>query len=223
MHSRQVIRLLGVRKEDIYLMQSKNRVHANRIKYVAKIGVLAAVAFLLMLLEFPLSFIAPAFYELDLSEVVVFIGSFALGPLAGVLIELLKNLLNILITGSTTAYVGEFANFVTGCALVLPAAWLYKYKKSRAGALWGMLLGTVCLATVGGLMNYFVLVPTFSKLYELPIEAIVSMGRDINPAITDLPRLIVFAVVPFNVLKGVLVSAITFLLYKRVAPILKNT
>lgn len=189
------------------------------LKYIAKIGVLSAVAAVLMLFELPLWF-APPFYKLDFSEIPILIGSFALGPLAGVIMELLKNLINLLLDGTTTAFVGEFANFVTGCAFVLPAALIYKHHKSLKTAILGMLTGTASLIFVGALMNYFILIPTFSKLYELPLEVIVAMGTKVNASITDLKTLVVFAVMPFNLLKAVACSAVTLLLYKRVSKIL---
>lgn len=191
------------------------------LMYVTKVGILSALAAVLMLFEFPLPFIAPPFYKLDLSELPVLIGSFALGPMAGVLIELIKNLLNLLFEGTTTAFVGEFANFVTGCAFVLPAAIWYRAKKTRRAALCGMTLGTATLAVVGTLLNYFVLIPMYSTLYNLPVADIVALGTAINPAITDLPMLLVLAVAPFNLIKGVVISALTFVLYKRVSPLLK--
>lgn len=189
------------------------------LKYIAKVGVLSAVAALLMLLEIPLWF-APSFYELDLSELPILIGGFALGPWAAVLIELLKNLLNLIMNGTSTAFVGEFANFVTGCALVLPAALIYKYKKTLKGAILGLAVGALSLVVVGAAINYFVLIPAFSSLYGLPIEAIVAMGTKVNGAIKDLPTLIVFAVMPFNLLKAIVCSLLTMLLYKRLSKIL---
>ena len=192
-----------------------------RMKYVAKIGILSAMAAVLMGLDFPLPF-APSFYQLDFSEVVVYIGSFALGPVAGILIELLKNLLKILVLGSNTAYVGELANFITGCMLVLPAAFLYQRKRTFKMALWGMVIGTVCLSVTSVFLNYYLLIPTYSEMFHLPLETIIGMGQAINPQITDLASLIAFAVVPFNAFKGVVVGALTMLLYKRVAPILKK-
>ncbi len=192
-----------------------------RIKYIAKVGVLSAIAAVLMGLDFPLPF-APSFYQLDFSEVVVYIGSFALGPVAGILIELLKNLLKILVLGSSTAYVGELANFITGCVLVLPAALLYKKNRSFKTALWGMIIGTVCLSVASAFLNYYLLIPTYSEMYHLPLETIIGMGQKINPQITNLASLIAFAVVPFNVFKGVIVGTLTMLLYKRVAVILKK-
>ena len=191
------------------------------LSYITKVGILSALAAVLMLIEFPLPFIAPPFYELDFSELPVLIGSFALGPVAGVLIELFKNLLNLLINGTDTAFVGEFANFLMGCAFVLPAAIWYRLKKSRKAALLGMALGTIALTVVGTLVNYFVLIPMYSVLYNLPIDVIVGMGTAINPAITNLPMLVVLCVAPFNLIKGVIISALTFVLYKRVSPLLK--
>ena len=141
-------------------------------------------------------------------------------PIAGVIMELLKNLLNIVFNGTTTAYVGEFANFVTGCAFILPAAFIYKYNKTIKGAIAGMTIGAISLAAVGGILNYFSLVPAFSSLYGMPIEAIVGMATKINPLITNLKTMIVFAVAPFNLLKGVVCSVISLILYKRISKIL---
>lgn len=192
---------------------------SKTLHYIIKIAILSAIASVIMLFEFPLWF-APGFYKLDLSETVILMGSFAMGPIAGVLIELLKNLLNILINGTTTAYVGEFANFVTGCAFVVPAALIYKYKKTFKGALGGMIIGTLSLATVGALINYFVLIPAFSKLYNLPIDSIIEMGSALNPLVADLKTLVVFAVAPFNIIKGVICSILSIILYKRLSNIL---
>lgn len=194
---------------------------ASKINYIAKIAVLSAIAFIIMRLELPLPFIAPTFYEMDFSEVIVLIGSFALGPMAGVIIELLKNILNILFTGSTTAYVGELANFVTGCAFVLPAAFLYRHKKDRRHAVLGMVAGTLTLAVAGGLINYFIMVPLYAKLY-MPLDTIIGMATEIFPSIDSLWKMILLCVVPFNLIKGVLCSVLTFLLYKRIAVLLKK-
>ena len=195
--------------------------HANKINYIAKVAILSAIAFIIMLFEMPLAFIAPTFYEMDFSDVIALVGSFALGPVAGVLIELLKNLLNILFTGSSTAYVGEFANFVTGCAFILPAALVYKFRKTRKHAVIGLILSTLSLAIVGGLINYFVMVPMYAELY-IPMETIIGMASAIIPAVDSLWKMILLCVVPFNLIKGVLCGLITFVLYKRLAVLLKK-
>ena len=195
--------------------------HANKINYIAKVAILSAIAFIIMLFEMPLAFIAPTFYEMDFSDVIALVGSFALGPVAGVLIELLKNLLNILFTGSSTAYVGEFANFVTGCAFVLPAALVYKFNKTRKHAVIGLILSTLSLAIVGFLINYFVMVPMYAELY-IPMETIIGMASAIIPAVDSLWKMILLCVVPFNMIKGVLCGVITFVLYKKLAVLLKK-
>ena len=189
------------------------------IRYMARVAVLTAIASVLMLLEFPLWF-APGFYKLDVSEAVILMGGFALGPGAAILIEFLKNLINILLNGTTTAYIGEMANFITGCAFVVPAAVIYKYHKNKKSALISMVAASLSLMVIGSLLNYFVLIPAFSRFYNLPVEDIISMGAAVNPLVTDLKSLVVWAVAPFNLVKGVLCSTLAMLLYKRVSKIL---
>ena len=190
-----------------------------RIHYIVKIAVLTAIAAVIMLFEFPLPF-APGFYKLDLSETVILMGGFAMGPVAAVLMELLKNLINILLNGTSTAYIGELANFVIGCALVVPASLIYKYHKSMKGAIVSLAVGIVTLAVIGALMNYFVLIPAFSKFYGLTIENIVGAGSAVNPLVSDLKTLVVFAVAPFNLVKGLLCGGLNLLLYKRLSKVL---
>ena len=189
------------------------------IRYMTRVAILTAIASVMMLLEIPLWF-APGFYKLDLSELVILMGGFALGPGAAVLIEFLKNLINILLNGTDTAYIGEFANFITGCAFVVPAALIYKYHKNKKGALISMIAGSLSLALIGSLLNYFVLIPAFSRFYNLPIENIIGMGAAVNPLVSDLKSLVVCAVAPFNLVKGIICSVLAMLLYKRVSKIL---
>ncbi len=198
------------------------KLHNTRTVYLVKIAILSAIAFVMMLFEVPVPFIAPSFYEIDFSEVIVLIGSFALGPVAGVLIELLKNILNIIITSTDTVGVGELANFVTGCAYLLPAAIMYRYRRDRKHAIIGILLGTLSLALVGSLLNYLVMIPLYSNLFHLPIETIVGMGHSIFPVIDTLWELVLFCVVPFNLIKGTLCGILVLLLYKRLAVLLKT-
>ena len=189
------------------------------IRYIARIAVLTAIASVMMLFEFPLWF-APGFYKLDVSELVILMGGFAMGPTAAILIEFLKNLINILLNGTDTAYIGEFANFITGCAFVVPAALIYKYHKNKKGAIISMIVGSLSLALIGSLLNYFVLIPAFSRLYNMEMEAIIGMGAAVNPLVSDLKTLVIFAVAPFNLVKGIVCSTLAMLLYKRVSKIL---
>lgn len=190
----------------------------DRLVYITKISVLAVISALLMLLEFPLPF-APSFYELDLSEIAVLIAGFALGPLAGVLTEFIKILLNLIMNGTATAFVGEISNFFIGVSFVLPASVIYKYRKSFTGAVIGMIAGTLSLTVIGSAFNYFILIPAYAKML-IPMETIIAMGNKVNHNINGLLSLVLFATVPFNLIKGVICSVAASLVYKRVSPIL---
>lgn len=191
------------------------------LKTMVQIGMLGAVSVVLMMFEIPLWF-APSFYKLDFSEVPVLIGTFAMGPLAGAAIEFIKILLHLLFKGTTTAGVGDFANFLIGCALVVPAGILYQRKKTRKNAVLGLILGTAIMVVIGSALNALVLLPTYAKAFGMPMDALVGMGSAINPAITNVTTFAMFAVAPFNLLKGVTVSVITMVLYKYVSPLLKS-
>ncbi len=189
---------------------------------ITLIGVFSAVAFLLMLLEFPVPF-APAFYELDFSEIPVLVGTFAFGPVAGVMIEFCKILLKLVFKGTTTAFVGDLANFVIGCSFILPASILYLNKKTKQTAIVGSVTGTLCMTVFGTAFNAVYLLPKFAQLYGMPLDAIVGMGTAINPAINSVLTLVIFAVAPLNILKGGSVSLVTMLVYKKLSPILKES
>ena len=187
--------------------------------YISYTAVFASMAGVLMLVELPL-FFAPSFYKLDISELPILICTFYLGPVAGVVAELVKVLVKLIIKGTTTAYVGDFANFVVGCSFVLPASCIYHMKKSKRGALIGMIAGTLVMTIFGSLFNAVYLLPTFAELFGMPLEAIIKMGSDINSAINSVSTLVLFCVVPFNLLKGIIVTVLTMLLYKRISPLL---
>ena len=193
--------------------------HLFTVRNMTQIGILSAVAVVLMFFEIPL-FFAPAFYKIDLSEIPVLVGSFSMGPLAGVVIEAIKILLKLLIKGSTTGGVGDLGNFLVGCAYFLPAALVYKHHKNKKGALVGTALGTALLTVLGCFMNAFVLLPVYAKVYGMPMEALIAMGTAVNPSITGLTTFVLLAVAPFNLLKGVITSILSLLLYRHIRPIL---
>ena len=188
---------------------------------VAIVGMFSAISGVLMYFEVPLWF-APSFYELDFSEIPVLICGFSMGPVAGVAAELCKVLIKLFLKGTSTAFVGELANFMVGCAMILPATIIYYHKKTKKTALLGMIVGTLIMTVFGSAFNGMYLIPKFSQLFGLPLEAIVSMGTAVNPAIRSVWTLVLFAVVPFNLLKGAIVSVFTMLLYKHISPILKG-
>lgn len=191
-----------------------------RVQAIAQVGMLAAIATVLMLFEIPLPF-APSFYEIDFSEVPVLVGCFVMGPLAGAVIELVKILLNFLINGTMTAGVGEIANFIIGCAFVVPAGMIYRKMRSRKGAIVGMAVGTLFMTFIGCFLNAYILLPAYATAFEMPIDALVGMGTAVNANITSLMSFVLLAVAPFNLLKGFLVSLIVFLIYKKISPIFR--
>lgn len=197
----------------------RDRKKFGNTHYVTYTAVFAAMAGVLMTFEIPL-FFAPSFYKLDFSEVPVLICTFYLGPVAGVAAELVKIIVKLLLKGTTTAFVGDLANFITACAFVLPASIIYHAKPDKKTALLGMAAGTLVLTVFGSFFNAVYLIPKFAEMYGMPLDAIVSMGSEINAAISSVSTLVLFAVVPFNLVKGASVSLLTYLLYKRISPLL---
>ena len=224
-----LFKIIFILKERKRMSTQSNEVRSNvalvskvsvRVREIAQIGMLSAIAVVLMLFEIPLPF-APSFYEIDFSEVPVLIGCFTMGPLAGAMIELVKILLNFLINGTATAGVGEIANFLIGCAFCVPAGIIYKKKRTRKGALIGMATGTVLMVAIGCVINAFVLLPVYATAFGMPIDALVGMGTAVNPHITSLTTFVMLAVAPFNLLKGVLVSLIVLLIYKKISSVFR--
>ena len=193
----------------------KTHSRLNTARTISFIAMFSAIASVLMLIEIPL-FFAPPFYKIDLSEIPILICTFYLGPVAGVACEFLKILLKLMLKGTSTAFVGDFANFAVGCALVLPASIIYHAKKTRKTAIIGLITGTAVMTVFGSFFNAVYMLPKFSQLYGMPMEVIIGMGTEVNSAINSVTTLVLFAVVPFNLLKGVIVSILTLLLYKRV-------
>lgn len=187
---------------------------------LAIMAMLGALAGTLMIFEVPLPFIAPPFYGLDFSEIPVLIGSFILGPIAGVLIETVKILVKLMLKPTSTGFVGELANFCIGCALILPAGIIYRWKRTKHGALAGMAVGTVCMAAAGAVMNALVMLPFYSHM--MPLETIISAGAAINPVIKDSWSFVWVCVAPFNLVKGVSVPVVTLLMYKHVSVLVRN-
>lgn len=189
----------------------------SKARRISIIGICSAIATVLHMLDFPLAFIAPEFYKLDFSELPVMLCGFYLGPAAAVACEGIKILLKLLLKGTTTAFVGDFANFCVGCSMVLPAVIIYHIRKSRASAIWGLITGSVVITIFGSAFNAIYLLPKFAQLYGMPLDSIIAAGSSINRNITNVSTFVLLAVAPLNLIKGVTVSILTMLLYKRVA------
>ncbi len=195
---------------------SKSKLTTNSL---VKISVLAVLSYILMLMDFPLPMF-PGFLKLDFSDIPAVLGAFAIGPVAGVFIQLVKVILYFL-TNSGTGGAGELANFLVGAAYVVPAAMIYHRRKDRKHAIIGLLIGTISMTVVGIIANIYITIPFYTAL-GMPIEAIVEMGTIINSKIIDIKTLVLYGISPFNVLKGGFIAFITLLIYKKISPILKN-
>lgn len=187
-------------------------------KLLVKVSILSVLAFVIMFLELPLV-IFPDFLKLDFSDLPALIASFSLGPIAGVLVQLIKNLLHFIIM-TKTGGIGELANFIIGSALVIPAGFAYTKMKNKKGAIIGLLMGIVSMTVAGALANYFILLPFYAKI--MPIDAVISAASQVNSLIVDIKSLIIYAIVPFNILKGVVIAIITTLIYKKISPIINR-
>lgn len=189
---------------------------------VAMIGMFSAISAILMLFEFPLPF-APSFYELDFSELPILIGAFAFGPAAGVMMEFIKILLKLLIKGTSTAFVGDLANFAVGCSFILPASILYTFRKSKKNAIIACITGTLIMTVFGTAFNAIYLLPAFSELYGMPLDSILAMGAKVNPLASEgnIISFVAACVAPLNLIKGASVSIVTMLIYKPLSSIIK--
>ena len=190
-------------------------------KHVVLMGMFGALSGVLMIFEFPLPFLAPSFYGLDISEVPVLVGTFAMGPLAGGVMEVVKILVKLVLKPTSTGFVGELANLTFGCAMVMPAGLIYKYRRTRQGAMIGLIAGTVIMTAVGIVGNALVMLPFYSNF--MPLETILAAGAAIHPAVGSVWTFVLICVGPFNVVKGLIVSLITVLVYKRVSVIIHGS
>jgi riboflavin transporter FmnP len=193
-----------------------------KVNKLVVMSMLAAIAVVLMYFDFPLGFIAPSFYKLDFSEVPVLIGSFMLGPCAGVIIEAVKVILHVCLKGTATAFVGDFANFILGCAYVVPASVVYHIHRTKKMAVISLVVGGIFLVASGTLLNAWYLLPKYSELYGMPIESFIAMGNAINSSINDIYSFVALAVAPFNIIKSVIDGVITVILYKYLSRHLKG-
>ncbi len=195
---------------------------ASKVRGLVVSGMLSAVAFVLMFFDFSLPMLIPSFIKMDFSDLPALLGSFALGPVYGVIISLLKNILHMLIKGTSTAGVGELSNFLLGAAFTFTAGMIYKKNRTRKGALLGALIGAAVMALVGVPSNYFVTYPAYSLFYGLSMETILQMYQVILPSVDNLLECLVIFNLPFTFVKGMLNVLLCFLIYKPLSPLLRG-
>ena len=193
---------------------SQEKRNANAMFNLTRCGLLAAMAVILYYIEIPVV----AFYKLDLSTMPAILAGFAMGPVQGAAVVIVKNLVHML--GTSTACVGEMADILMSCAFVIPASLLYRRDKTRKGALRAMLVGGAAMTAAGVLVNYFILIPAYQVLMNLPLEVIIGMGQKVLSFVDSTLKLVIFITAPFNLLKAAVLSGTTYLLYKRVSPLL---
>lgn len=198
-------------------MNQENKLFSTQ--NLIKMGLLSSIAVLLMQVGIKLPMLFPSFLELDFSDVPAIIGILTVHPLAGIVIPLIKNLLDSLIFGSTTGYVGETSNFVIGVAYLLPLIIITRKKRNFKTTLVGLLLGIVTMTLTGCFTNYFIMIPLYSKF--MPMDKIIQMGTILNPAITDLKSFVFLAIAPFNIFKSIAVSTIGVTVVKAMLPVMK--
>ena len=191
-----------------------NRKMRFSIRELALVAVLAAIAAVLFMLEIPIVL----FYHLDFSNLPVLLGTFSMGPLAGTMILAIKSLLGLL--HSTSQGVGELADFIMGFAMLLPAGLIYKHDKSRRSALWGMVAGTLLATLAGVLTNLYLLIPFYGAVYHLPVEQIIAMGQALIPSLDSIFKFVLMITAPFNLVKWIVITVLTYLIYKPLSPLL---
>ena len=183
-------------------------------------AMLSAVAFILMFIEFPIPMLIPAFIKMDFSDLPALLGAFALGPVYGVIISFMKNLLHIVIKGTSTACVGELSNFILGAIFSAVAGYLYKHHKIRKTAIIGAVAGAVAMGVLSVPSNYFVVYPAYVQFYHMPLEAILGMYQAILPSADSLIKCLILFNLPFTLVKGLLDAVLCMLIYKPLSPIL---
>ena len=194
---------------------SRNRTHKLTVT-----AMLSAVAFILMFIEFPIPALIPSFVKLDISDLPELLAAFSLGPVYGVAVTFLKNLLHIVFKGTSSAYVGELCNFLLGAVFSLVAGFIYQRKKSRKSALIGAIIGAALMAIVSVPMNYYVVYPAYVVCYGMPLEAIIGMYQAILPSADSLIKCLTIFNMPFTFCKGMLDVLLCFLIYKPLSPLL---
>lgn len=197
--------------------QSRSSSKSFSLDRLVKVGILAALSFVLMFIQLPIP-IAPPFMKIDLADVPALIGGFAIGPWYGVLIQLIKNLLNL--SKTMTGGVGELSNFIVGSTFVLVSSYIYRNKKTKKTSIIALALGVIAMTAVATLSNTFVVFPVYGKVMGVDLEAFAGMVSG-NGLVKNYLTLMLFSVAPFNIIKGAIEAIVTELIYKRISPILK--
>lgn len=198
-------------RKGVFFMSLSTKTHK-----IAVTAILSAVATVLMFISFPIPFLIPPFVKMDFSELPALLAAFSMGPVSGVIVCLVKNLINLLFT--TTSGVGELCNFLLGVCFVIPAGWIYKVRRTRSGALLASGVGAVTMAVLSVPVNYFISYPFYTSF--MPLDTIIGMYQELLPSVDGLLACLLIFNMPFTLLKGILDVALAFLIYKPLSPLL---
>ena len=191
--------------------------NVSRTRKLTGIAMLSAVSVVLSFLSFPVP-LMPSFIKLDFAELPALIASYAYGPISGLAVCLVKNLIALMKTSS--GGIGTLCNFLLGAAFVVPAGIVYKKKRTRSGALIGAIIGALTMTVLGLFFNYYIVYPMYTAF--MPMEAIIGMYQAINPKVQNLWQALIWFNVPFTFVKGAFSVLVTFIIYKPLSPILKG-
>ncbi len=200
-------------------MQSEKKLFSTQ--NLIKMAMLSVIAVILMnfgAIKLPTLF--PSFLEIDFSEVPAIIGIITIHPLAGIVIVTVKNVLKAIVFGTSSVYVGELANLTVSLGYIIPLTFMIRKKRDLKTMTIGIILGVFGITLTGAFINYFVTIPMYAKLF-MPLEAIIGMGSAVNPAITDKFTLVLYAITPFNILKGTIVAITSVILIKALQPVIR--
>ena len=200
------------------ITRSKSAIPVRAITVTA---MLSAVACVLNLFDFPIPFLIPTFVKMDISDLPELLAAFSLGPWYGVTVTLLKNLIKLVIKGTSTAYAGELCNFILGASFSFTAGLIYHHKKSRKTALIGALVGAVVMALLSIPCNYYISYPVYTRF--MAMDKIIAMYQSLRPGVNGLLECLIVFNAPFTFLKGLLTSALCFLIYTPLSPILPGS
>lgn len=197
----------------------KNKINVKAIARVGIFGALAAILYCIPIFQFKLPSIFPNFLEFHFDEMPIFIASFAYGPLTGFWIIIVRTIIKLPMT--STLCVGEISDFIYSCAFILPAAFYYQKNRTFKGVIIGFILGFILQITLSAIGNSLFMIDFYLYLFHISEEALLSAVQSLNRNIIDIHfTLILYAIIPFNAIKNIVIILVTSLIYKRISPLL---
>lgn len=187
--------------------------------FMSRVSILAILGFLLMLFQVRLPF-CPPFMEFDLGDLPAVVGTLVMGPVAGIWIQFIKNVIKVIVNGNSGG-VGELVNFILGIIYIIPIGLMHKKFKNFKGFAIGALIGSILLVIMGCLINYFIMIPVYAKIYGVPLEEIINMVSSVNGLVVDLKSLVLYSIAPFNIVKAIILGVFGYFMYKLVVPFVK--